>query len=226
MSNSESAIARLPPPRPIPIWLKVLYTVFVCVLVPVYWQDYGPTNFLYFCDVAVFFTLAAVWTEWPLLASMPAVGILAPQLLWMVDFLGECVGLSLMGMTAYMFEERIPFFTRGLSFFHFWLPILIVWLVWRLRYDSRAFRGWTVLAWGLMLICYFGMPAPPAPKENPNQPVNINYVYGLSRERPQDWMPPVAYLGLMLVGLPLVIFLPTHLTLTKLFGHRRAVDSE
>ena len=154
----------------------------------------------------------------PLLASMPAVGIMASQLLWMIDFLGECVGLSLAGMTAYMFEERIPFFTRCLSFFHFWLPILIVWLVWRLRYDCRAFRSWAIVAWGLMLICYFGMPAPPAPKENPNQPVNINYVYGLAKDRPQDWMPPLAYLGMMLVILPLAIYLPTHLALKKMFG--------
>ncbi len=226
MTNSEPTISSGKEDRRIPVWLKVLYTVFVCVLVPVYWRDYGPTNFLYFCDVAVFFTLAAVWTESSLLVSMPAVGILAPQLLWMVDFLGECVGLSLAGMTAYMFNERIPFFTRGLSFFHFWLPILIVWLVWRLRYDSRAFRGWAALAWGLMLICYFCMPAPPAPKEHPNLPVNINYVYGLGSDRPQDWMPPLAYLGMMLVVLPLAIFLPTHLTLKKLFGHRRAADSE
>ena len=76
--------------------------------------------------MAVFFTLAAVWTESSLLASMPTVGILAPQLLWVLDVLAECVGLSLAGMTAYMLNERIPFFTRGLSFIHFWLPILIV----------------------------------------------------------------------------------------------------
>ena len=226
MTNSEPTASSGKAARRIPVWLKMLYTVFVCVFVLVYWRDYGPTNFLYFCDVAVFLTLAAMWTESSLLVSMPAVGILVPQLLWMVDFLGECVGLSLMGMTAYMFEERIPFFTRCLSFFHFWLPIMIVWLVWRLRYDSRAFRVWTVLAWSLMLICYFGMPAPPPPKANPNLPVNINYVYGLSRERPQDWMPPLAYLGMMVVVLPLVIFLPTHLVLKTLFGHRRAADSE
>lgn len=222
MSNSETEMIGVSAGRRIPMWLKVAYTTFVCVLVPVYWRDYGPTNFLYFCDVAVFFTLAAVWTESSLLASMPAVGILAPQLLWMVDFLAECVGVSMTGMTGYMFNERYPLFTRGLSFFHFWLPILIVWLVWRLRYDSRAFRNWALLAWGLMLTCYFGMPAPPAPKEHPNLPVNINYVYGLGSDRPQDWMPPLAYLGMMLVVLPLVIYLPTHLVLKKLFGSTTA----
>ncbi len=205
-------------PRRTPIWLKLVYTAFICVLVPVYWRDYGPTNFLYFCDVALFFTLVALWTERSLLVSMPAVGILAPQLLWMVDFLGECVGLSLTGMTSYMFDEKIPFFTRGLSFFHFWLPILIVWLVWRLRYDHRAFWAWGALAWGLMLVCYFFMPAPPAPADNLNLPVNINYVYGLASDRPQQWLPPLSYLGVMLVVLPLVIYWPTHLVLRKLFG--------
>ena len=162
MSNSQPEIT-CPTSRRIPMWLKVLYTAFVAVMVPVYWRDYGPTNFLYFCDVAVFFTLAAVWTENSLFASMPAVGILAPQLLWMVDFLAECVGLPMTGMTAYMFDEQKPLFTRGLSLFHFWLPILIVWLVWRLRYDRRAFAAWGVVAWGLMLTCYFLMPAPPTP---------------------------------------------------------------
>lgn len=224
MTNSEPVNDAVTTTRRIPLWLKLLYTAFVGVLVPVYWRDYGPTNFLYFCDVAVFFTLVALWTESPLLASMPAVGILAPQLLWMVDFLGECVGLSLAGMTGYMFNEQIPLFTRCLSFFHFWLPLLIVWLVCRLRYDHRAFRGWTVLAWGLMLTCYFLMPAPPAPSENPNLPVNINYVHGLSSDRPQDWMPPLAYLGAMLVLLPLTIFLPTHFALKWLFGRRPAAD--
>jgi hypothetical protein len=30
----------------IPLWIKVVYSVFVAVMVPVYWRDYGPTNFL------------------------------------------------------------------------------------------------------------------------------------------------------------------------------------
>ena len=53
----------------------------------------------------------------------------------------------------------------------------------RLGYDRHAFWAWTVLAWVLLLVCYFLMPAPPAPTGNPNLPVNINYVYGLSDER-------------------------------------------
>lgn len=204
----------------IPLWLKLAYTAFVAVLVPKYWIDYGPTNFLYFCDVALLMTLVAVWREDPLWASMPAVGILLPQSAWMVDFLAGLAGFELLGMTKYMFDEKIPLFTRGLSFFHFWLPILLVWLVWRLGYDRRAFLGWTILAVVLVLVCYFFMPAPPTPADNPNLPVNINYVHGMSSEQPQTWLPPLAYVGAMIVVLSGAVYTPTHVALSRLFSRR------
>jgi hypothetical protein len=31
----------------IPLWLKIAYTLFVCVIVPVYWRHYGAANFLW-----------------------------------------------------------------------------------------------------------------------------------------------------------------------------------
>jgi len=81
----------------LPLWLKLAYTAFMAVLVPVYWRNYGPTNFLYFCDVALMITLVGIWIESPLLVSMCAVGILASQALWVVDFLSNLVGLPLTG---------------------------------------------------------------------------------------------------------------------------------
>ena len=54
-----------------PWLLKVAFTAFMAVLVPVYLHEYGPTNFLYFCDVALLMTLVALWKEDPLWASMP-----------------------------------------------------------------------------------------------------------------------------------------------------------
>lgn len=68
-------------PTRLPLALKLAFTGFMAVLVPVYWVNYGPTNFLYFCDMALILTLAGVWLESPLLVSMPTVGILAPQFL-------------------------------------------------------------------------------------------------------------------------------------------------
>jgi hypothetical protein len=69
----------------------------------------------------------------------------------------------------------------------------------------------------LLLVCFFFLPAPPAPANNPNLPVNINYVYGFSDDKAQSWMAPGAYLALLLVGLPLLIYLPTHLLFTRVF---------
>ena len=37
----------------IPLWIKIAYTLFVCVLVPFYLRFYGPMNFLWFSDVAL-----------------------------------------------------------------------------------------------------------------------------------------------------------------------------
>jgi hypothetical protein len=48
----------------IPLGLKIIYTLFACALVPIYWRQYGPTNFLWFSDIAL---LALV----PMLAIMP-----------------------------------------------------------------------------------------------------------------------------------------------------------
>jgi hypothetical protein len=116
-----------------------------------------------------------------------------------------------------VFDPKLTLFTRGLSFFHFWLPLLLLWLIWRLGYDQRAFRAWTLLAWGLVLICFFVMPAPPPPADTPNLPVNINYVHGFSDQKQQEWLPPLAYLGATLLVLPTAIYLPTHLLLKRLF---------
>jgi hypothetical protein len=203
--------------RCIPLWVKIIYTAFVCVLVPVYLKYYGPTNFLYFCDVAVLMTLAALWLENALLASTALVGIFVPQLLWQVDFIGRLFGVSLPGgLTKYMFDafqSGEKFLLRGLSFFHFWLPLLLLYMVWRLRYDRRALVAWTVLAVGLLLVCYLLMPEPPPPKGNELLPVNINYVYGLSDDEKQSYMPQQAWLALLLIGLPLVAYYPTHVLL-------------
>src|SRR5262245_56615287 len=151
------------PARQIPLVAKLLFTGFMAVLVPVYLIEYGPTNFLCFCDMALLFTLAALWLESALLASAPLVGILVPQLAWQADFLAGLVGYRLVGLTDYMFDEHLPLLVRGLSLFHFWLPLFLLWIVACLGYDRRAFRLWTALAIGLLLVCYFLIPPPPAP---------------------------------------------------------------
>jgi hypothetical protein len=197
----------------LPLWLKLAYSAFMVVLIPVYWHYYGPSNFLYFCDIALVLTLVGVWIESPLLISMCAVGILAPQVLWVADFLSNLFGVPLVGMTDYMFNPESSRFLRGLSLFHGWLPFLLVFLVWKLGYDRRAFVAWTGLAWVLILVCFFFMP-PPHP--NPGlTPVNINYVWGPSDNVAQSWVSPTLWVAGLAIGMPLLLFAPVHFLLRR-----------
>jgi hypothetical protein len=202
----------------VPSGLKWGYTAFMAVLVPVYWWKYGPTNFLYFCDVALFLTLAGVWTGNRLVVSMAAVGILMPQGLWCLDFVVQMLGGRLTGMTAYMFDGNRSLFLRGLSLFHGWLPFLLVYLVRRLGYDRRGFWAWTATAWGLCLASYFLLP--PAGEEHARKlvPNNVNYVWGLDDAKPQGWMPPGLYLAVWMAALAVVVYGPTHWMLGRVGG--------
>ncbi|MBY0452997.1 MAG: hypothetical protein K2P92_08180 [Bdellovibrionaceae bacterium] len=197
----------------IPLAIKIIYTAFMAVLLPVYLSNYGPTNFLYFCDMALVLTLVGVWLESALLISMCAVGIIGVQAIWVLDFVSTLLGFSLTGMTAYMFEPGTAIFLRGLSLFHGWLPFLLIYLVIKTGYDRRGLFLWTGLAWVLIGICFFLMPPP-----NPDAgltPVNINYVWGLKDAEAQTWMPPYAWLALMFIGLPFVFYWPVHFLLQK-----------
>jgi len=210
----------------IPLWLKLAYTAFLAVLVPVYWVNYGPTNFLYFCDTALFLTLCAMWNENRLAASMAAVGILLPQFFWCLDFGLQLVRMMLgaehSGMTAYIFDENKSLFLRGLSLFHGWLPFLLVFLVVRLGYDRFALKAWTGLAWVLCLVAYFFLPPAGAKLANPNTPLNVNYVFGLDDSQAQQWMPSGLYLLAWMLALFAIAYLPTHLLLDKFANRRNA----
>jgi hypothetical protein len=201
-------------PSRVPTGLKLAYTAYMAVLVPVYWHYYGPTNFLYFCDVALILTLIAIWREDALLVSMCSVGIALPQLFWVADFLGHAAGYSLTGMTDYMFDATHSPFLRLLSLFHGWLPFLLIYLVWKIGYDRRALGSWTGLAWVLLLICFFLMPAP-SPDAGLT-PVNINYVWGMSDSAAQSWVPPYVWFAGLLIGLPLLVYAPTHFALSRI----------
>lgn len=214
MAHDAARDAARPSAAPgVPLWFKLAYSAFMAVLIPVYWYYYGPTNFLYFCDVALILTLIGVWIESPLLISMCAVGILLPQALWVVDFIGNLVGIPVTGMTDYMFKHENSLFLRGLSSFHGWLPFLLVYLVLQLGYDRRGFPAWSALTVVLLLVCFLFMP-PPHP--NPGlTPVNINYVWGMSDNIAQTFVHPYLWLAGMMVLMPLVLFLPIHLLLAR-----------
>ena len=199
----------------IALWLKLAYTAFMAVLIPVYWAHYGPTNFLYFCDVALLLTLVGVWTESARLISLPAVGILLPQFFWCADFLAELCGFHLTGMTSYMFDSSRPLFLRALSGFHGWLPFLLIFLLTRTGYDHRAFRTWTIAAIAVSgwIASFFITRVPAA---DPAKPLHPNFLAELWRQlrsmsRDRDlmranWGNTAFWFVAALIGLNLPIF--------------------
>jgi hypothetical protein len=190
-----------------PLWLKISYTLFICILVPVYWKQYGPGNFLWFSDIALFVTAASLWLESSLLASMMALSVVVLESIWIIDFLiGLIIGSSGIGLSAYMFDSKIPLSIRALSLFHIVLPVLLLWLLYRLGYDRRALFAQTLLAWIVLPASYL--------LTKPSD--NVNWVYGLGGGT-QKWMPAPLYLVLLMIAFPLVLYLSTHLLLRKLF---------
>ena len=196
----------------IPLWLKVLYTLFVCLLVSYYWTQYGPTNFLWFCDLALLISLVALWLESSLLASTQAVSITLPQMLWVADFLVRLVaGVHLIDLTEYMFDAKIPLFVRGLSLFHGWLPFLLLWLVWRLGYDRRAWWIQSLVAWVVLVACFVVVSDPLGPAGN------VNKIFGPQDDAAQMWMRRELWLALLMVVYPVCVYVPTHLVLSRVF---------
>ena len=193
----------------IPLWLKLAYTAYAAVIVVVYAKKYPLWNFLWFSDIALIVTVPALWLENSLLASMMLISILLPELFWNLGFFGRLLtGKRLGGLTDYMFDSTKPLYLRGLSLFHVFLPLVLLWMVARLGYDPRALVAQTALACIVLPLCYFIAD----PKRD-----NVNGVFGWN-STPQTRMHPLAWLGLAMLVFPVLIYLPTHFLLAAAFG--------
>ena len=201
----------------IPLGVKIGFTLFMAVLLPVYTRSYGLLNFLWFCDLAMLFTLAGILMESPRLISGASAGIILPQVLWLVDFAVECTGHHFTGLTGYMFEPDRAFYLKLLSSFHGWLPFLLLYLLSRLGYDRRGWMIWTATAWAACILSWFLIPGPTT---QPLAVKNVNMVYGPSETVEQTWAHPVVFLVGWMIALAGIIYWPTHLLLTRCFPSR------
>ena len=191
----------------IPLGLKITYTIFICALVPIYWRQYGPANFLWFSDIALLALVPAFWLENALLVSMMAVSVVFFEAVWNVDFFVRLLtGKSLIGLSAYMFDHKIPVFIRALSCFHIGLPLLLLWALHRFGYDRRAFVWQTVVALVILPISYLVS----------NTRENVNWVYGFG-QNPQRMLPEPLFVILLMLLFPTVVYLPTHLLFARIF---------
>lgn len=166
---------------------------------------------MWFSNIGLLGAALALWLENRLLASMMLLAtFMADGVAWNVDFLfGLLVGWHPLGATTYMFDERIPMFIRGMSFSHLVVPALLTWIVYKLRYDTRALAAQTLFSCIVLLLSY--TLTDPAS--------NINWVFGVGAQ-PQTYMPGWLYLAVVMMYVPVGFYLPIHLLLWKLGWHR------
>ena len=183
----------------IPLWLKVVWTACVIAWIPLYWRQYGPQNFLFFCDLGNFFIAAALWLESPLLFSWQATGLLLFQSLFTIDLATALVsGRHLIGGTEFMFDTHVPLGIRLLSLFHVVTPPLLLWGIRRLGYDRRGWKYQTLTTWIVVPINYFWRPE-----------YDVNWARGPFFHE-QQTMPGLLYLLGYLIVMPAVVYFPTH----------------
>ncbi len=185
----------------IPLAVKIAWTAFVLVWAPVYWHQYGPQNFLYYCDLGNLLIAMGLWGESSFILSWQSIGLLVFQILYDIDLVSVLLlGRHSTGGTEYMFDPKIPLLVRLLGLYHFAVPVLLLWVIRRVGYNPKAWK-WQVLLMALLVpITFFWHPED-----------NINFARGIGHE--QHLMPNWLYLAGYLIAVPLVIYWPTHLVL-------------
>ncbi|RUO63110.1 membrane-associated protein [Pseudidiomarina insulisalsae] len=187
----------------IPLWLKIAYTIMVAVILPVYWVELGPKNFLWFSDIALILMVPALWLEHRLTASTMAVAVLFLELAWIADFLS---GGNLTEVALYMFTDENEWPVNLLSgLFHLALPPILLLMLYKYGYDKRAYPLQIAIALVVVPVTYL--------ITEPEK--NINWVYGLADER--TTLPPLLYLTLLLVGFIVLVYTPSHFVFKRFF---------
>lgn len=193
--------------------LKIAWTLWVLVWVPVYWRQYGPSTFLWFCDIGNFMILAALWSESALLFSWQAVSVLLVQIAYTIDVAGAALfSRHLIGGTEWMFKDDVPLHVRLASLImHVAAPPVLIWAVRRLGYDRRALLCQIATACVVLPVCWLGW----------DETLNLNWVWR-PFNKPQNVVAPGVFLLVCIVGYSLLLFLPTHLVLNRLYGKKSA----
>lgn len=198
----------------IPFALKLGYTAWLVAWMTFYGKLFETSHFLWLCHIGNVIIAAALWSQNRLLFSWQAVSLLVPDLVFVFDVVGRLVfGLHPIGGTEYMFDPAIPLAKRALSLFHFGMPVLIVWGLWRFGYDRRAVYLQVLTCWIVFPLSYiFGDVAD-----------NVNWVRGpFGRE--QHAIAPLPFLSVAMVVYPLVVYVPSHFLICLLVPRRTAFN--
>ena len=189
------------PTFPVARWLAL---VWLGVSFPIYYVWWGPQNFLYFCHIGVFLATLGVWRGSPLLISAAAVCALAVNVVWCSDVAWRLLtGAHLLGGTEFMFDAQYPVALRMMSLFHVFSPPVLIWALRHTGYDPRGLWFQSGLAVSVMIASRLVRPD-----------LNINFAHADPLFKTQ-WGPAPLHVAAMIVGLIVVIYLPTHWALKR-----------
>ena len=198
-------------PKSFPTWIRWSALAWLLVWIPTYWHTWGVANFLHLCDIAVVLTCLGLWSNSPLLLSSQAVSSLLIDTAWAVDAATRFLtGRHWIGGTEYLFDSSFPLWVRLLSLFHVVMPFLLLWALHRVGYDRRGWFAQSAIA--IPVVVFARLAATPV--------TNINFVYADPFFH-RSWGPWPLHLIAVLAFLVFVVYLPTHLLLSRLFPSPR-----
>jgi hypothetical protein len=211
---ASSIAAQTPARNELPGLVRWAALAWIAVWFPAYWYAWGLANFLHLCDLAVFLTCAGLWTGNRLLLSSQAVSSLLVDFVWALDAAWKIVVKHhLIGGTEYLFDTHVALWIRLLSLFHVVLPPLLLWALWRRGYNRRAWGLQSAIALAAFVISRFTNPS-----------TNINFAFRDPFFH-RAWGPGPVHVALSVLFLALVVYLPTHLLLLRIYRSRTSRES-
>ena len=199
ISSTDSA-------NPFPAWVRWSALIWLGVWLTIYLRFWGPTTFLFLCDIAVILTCIGLFTGNALLLSSQAVSSLVIDTAWALDIATKLIfDRHLIGGTDYFFDPNYPLWVRLFSLFHVVMPFLLIYGVRRTGYDRRALRLQFLIAAVAMIASRFAAAAR-----------NINFAH-VDPILHRQWGPAPIHVAAMLAGLTIVIYIPTHAVLSRIF---------
>jgi len=195
-----------PSPNSLPAWTRWAAGLWLAVWAPVYWRVWGPSSFLFLCDLAVLLTCIGIIGNNALLLSSQAISSLVVDTAWAIDIFWKLAfGWHLIGGTEYFFDPHYPLAVRLMSTFHVALPVVLLMSLRRTGYDPRALR----LQSGIAVLALIASRVAGPQK-------NINFAFADPFFR-RSWGPAPVHLAVILLPLIVLIYVPTHIALAHFF---------
>jgi hypothetical protein len=181
-------------------WLKIIFTLFLCILLLINWITYGPANILWISDITLLLAYFATIFQSRFLSSMAILQGLFFESMWVIALLISLIAPMDFALIKYMYDSSIPIWIRCISLFHLILPPYLVWLLYRFGYTKKALPLQIGINW-IVIFLTWAVSKPSA---------NINFVYSYQK---YGWNPLIYLVGLAAAISIILCF--THLIVKK-----------